>query len=194
MLSLAFLPINVANILSMGVCLCTALKLSKMQDQKSLTLCWRSLLGGETSAKCKSVRKPQPSLPETPVAITSASKYFQILPGPPEALQSALRLCKSILRGSWKHLQLWMCIQEATRSDSEDSQIFKRVRPPSRSVGDFESSSAGHCVPYSQRSGSYGSISRRHAVHHICLCYSHKIPCLILWPALFKYLYIYSYV
>ena len=30
----------------MGVCLWTALELSKMQDQKSLTLRWRSFLGG----------------------------------------------------------------------------------------------------------------------------------------------------
>ena len=30
----------------MGVLLCTALELSKMQDQKLFTLCWRSVLGG----------------------------------------------------------------------------------------------------------------------------------------------------
>jgi len=29
----------------------------------------------------------------------------------------SLRLCKSILRCSWKHLQLWRCIQDATRFD-----------------------------------------------------------------------------
>jgi len=28
-----------------------------------------------------------------------------------------LRLCKSILRCSWKHLQLWRCIQDAMRFD-----------------------------------------------------------------------------
>ena len=30
----------------MGVCHCTALEISKMQDQKLFTLCWSSLLGG----------------------------------------------------------------------------------------------------------------------------------------------------
>ena len=67
-------------------------------------------------AKCKSVRKSYAILPDTPVALTSASKCFQMLPAPPGALQSALRLCKSILRCSWKHLQLWRCIQDATTS------------------------------------------------------------------------------
>jgi len=71
-----------------------------------------------TSTKCKSVRKPHTNLPDTPVAFTSASKYCQMLPGPPGALQSALRLCKSILRCSWKHLQVWRYIQDATRFDN----------------------------------------------------------------------------
>jgi len=101
-----------------------------------------------TSAKWKSVWKPYANLTDTPVAYTSACKYFQMLPGPPGALQSALRLCKSILRCSWKHLQLWSCIQETTRFD---------------------------------------------LVYHIWLCYSHKIHYLIIWPALFKYLYVYTY-
>jgi len=52
------------------------------------------------SAKCKSVWKPQANLPGTPADLTSASKEFQMLSGPPEAKQSALRLCKRILRGS----------------------------------------------------------------------------------------------
>jgi len=46
MLSLAFLPIKAGNIVIMGVCHHTALESLKMQDQKSLTLCWRSFLGG----------------------------------------------------------------------------------------------------------------------------------------------------
>jgi len=71
----------------------------------------------ESSAKCQSVPKPHTNLPDTPVALTSASKYFQMLPGPPRAFQSALRLCKSILRCSRKHVQLWMCIEDATRFD-----------------------------------------------------------------------------
>jgi len=66
-------------------------------------------------AKCKSVWKPNANLPDTLVALTSASKYFQILPAPPGTLQSALRLCKTILRCSWKHLQLWRSIQDAMR-------------------------------------------------------------------------------
>jgi len=67
-----------------------------------------------SSAKCISVQKPHTNLPDTPVALTSASKYFQMLPGPPGALQCALRLCNSILRCTWKHQQLWRCIQDAT--------------------------------------------------------------------------------
>jgi len=71
--------------------------------------------GAYTSGRCNSVWKPHANLPDTPVALTSASQYFQMLPAPPGALQCALGLCKSILRCSWKHLQLWRCIQDATR-------------------------------------------------------------------------------
>ena len=46
MLSLAFLPLMAANIMIMEVCLCTALDLSKMQDQRSLTLCLLSFIRG----------------------------------------------------------------------------------------------------------------------------------------------------
>jgi hypothetical protein len=53
-----------------------------------------------TSAKCKSVQKPYTTLPDPLVAVTSASKYFQMLPAPPGALQCARRLCKSILKCS----------------------------------------------------------------------------------------------
>jgi len=44
------------------------------------------------------------------------------------------------------------------------------------------------------RSGSHtqGSISTRLFVYHIRLCYSHKIRYLIIWHALFRYLYIYT--
>ena len=62
------------------------------------------LNGGDASAKCNSVRKTYTHLPDTPVALTSASEYFQMLPAPPGALQSSPRLCKSILTGFWKHL------------------------------------------------------------------------------------------
>jgi len=46
MLSLAFLPIKAARVVIMGVCQLTVLELTKMQDQKLLTLCWHSFLGG----------------------------------------------------------------------------------------------------------------------------------------------------
>jgi hypothetical protein len=52
------------------------------------------------SAKCNSVQQPYANLSDTPVALASASKYFQMLPAPPGALQNALRLCKSIRRCS----------------------------------------------------------------------------------------------
>jgi hypothetical protein len=41
----------------------------------------------ETSAKCKSVEKVHTYLPDTLVALTSTSKYFQMLPDPPGAVQ-----------------------------------------------------------------------------------------------------------
>ena len=68
-----------------------------------------------SSAKCKPVWKTHTTLPDNPVALTSASKYFQVLPGPPAAVQCALKLCKRILKCSWKRLQLRRCIQDATR-------------------------------------------------------------------------------
>jgi len=67
----------------------------------------------KTSAKCNSVQNPHAILADTPGDLTSASKYFQTLPDPPGAEQSALRLCKSILRCSWKYRQLWSWIQNA---------------------------------------------------------------------------------
>jgi hypothetical protein len=67
------------------------------------------------SAICNSVWKRYAYLPDTSVALSTASKYFQILPAPHGGLQSALRLCKSILTCSWKHLEWWTCIQDAAR-------------------------------------------------------------------------------
>jgi len=46
-----------------------------------------------TSARCKLVQKPHPNLPDTPVALTSDSKYFQMLPGP-------LELCNVLLESA----------------------------------------------------------------------------------------------
>jgi hypothetical protein len=68
-----------------------------------------------SSAKCNLVQKWYAYLPDTPVALTTAFKYFQMLPAPPGGLQSALRLCKSILTCSWMHLESWRCIQDAMR-------------------------------------------------------------------------------
>ena len=44
------------------------------------------------TAKCNSVCKQYATLLDSPVALTSASKYFQILPAHPGALHNALRL------------------------------------------------------------------------------------------------------
>jgi hypothetical protein len=62
-------------------------------------------LSVRTSAKCNSVWKQHGNLPDTPVDLTGVPKLLQMLPGPPGAKQSALRLWKSILRWSWKHVQ-----------------------------------------------------------------------------------------
>jgi len=123
---------------------------------------------------------PRPeSIPRIALHITLRSQCLWFFP----------RLCKSILRCSWKHLQLWICIQDTTRFAYWDSQVLERLRKPRRSVGDFESSSAGDLVAYSPHSSSDGSISRRHVIYHIHPCYSDKIRYLIIWHASFKYLY-----
>jgi len=70
-------------------------------------------LGYSTSAKCTSVWKPHRYLPDTPVNVISTSRSLHVLPGLPGAKLSAFRLCKSILRCSWKLPQLWRCIQDA---------------------------------------------------------------------------------
>jgi hypothetical protein len=64
-------------------------------------------------SKCNSVQKPHSILPTTPEDLSSASKYFQMLPDPPGAKQSALRLGNSILRCFLMHLKLWRWIQDA---------------------------------------------------------------------------------
>jgi len=67
-----------------------------------------------------------------------------------------------------------------------------------RSAGDFESSwdlctsSVGDLVPYSHTCGSEGSITTRHFINHIGLCYSHKVRYIIIWHVLSKSLYIYT--
>jgi len=67
------------------------------------------------SAECYFAQKPHANLPDTPVAFTGASEYFQMLSGLPGGCQCALGLCKRIHRYFWMHLQLWRCIQDATR-------------------------------------------------------------------------------
>jgi hypothetical protein len=62
-----------------------------MGDAAKISPCFPS-----TSATFQSVQKPHVHLPDTPVVLTSTSKYFQILPDPPGALPGALRLCRSI--------------------------------------------------------------------------------------------------
>jgi hypothetical protein len=52
-----------------------------------------------TSANCYLVQKPYTNLEVTAVNLTSASKYFEMLPGLCGAKQSALRLCKDIPTG-----------------------------------------------------------------------------------------------
>jgi hypothetical protein len=48
-------------------------------------------------------------------------------------------------------------------------------------------------VPYFHSSGSYGSITTRHFIDHIGLCYSHKICYIIIWHVSTKSLYIYTF-
>jgi len=54
----------------------------------------------KSSEKCKLVRKPYANLSDTLVKLSSVPKYLQIFPGPPGAQQSALKLCKSIIKCS----------------------------------------------------------------------------------------------
>jgi hypothetical protein len=60
---------------------------------------------------------PYAGHPDTPVDLTGASNYLEVLPGFAEAKQSAIRLCKSTVRCFWKHMQLWKCIEDALRLD-----------------------------------------------------------------------------
>jgi len=69
------------------------------------------------SAKCKLVLKSHTNLAETLLFLIIAPEYCHMLPGPPGAMQRALRLYKSILRCSWKHLQLWRSTQDAMSFD-----------------------------------------------------------------------------
>jgi len=72
-------------------------------------------LNEDPSAQCNSIRKPHPNFAATPVALTSISKYFDLLWGPPGAFQCALGLCESIPRCFWKHQPLCRGILDTTR-------------------------------------------------------------------------------
>ena len=86
------------------------------------------------------VQKPHTNLPDTLVDFTSAPKCFQMFPDPHGANQSALKLCKRILKCSWKHLQLWRCVQDAIRFDWYNNEVLQLLRPLPRCAGDFERS------------------------------------------------------
>jgi hypothetical protein len=81
----------------------------RRQTRMRMTRTWTTRT---KSAKCNSVWKPHSILPDTWGDLSSASEYFQMLPDAPGAKQSAFRLCKSILRCFWKHMQLWRSIQD----------------------------------------------------------------------------------
>ena len=129
-------------------------------------------------AKCNSVWKSDAILPDTLGDLTSASEYFQMLPDPPGAKESTLRLCKSILRCSVNHLQLWRCIPDApsrmvkfwiswnlcadlreTLGEAENTaQLCEILREGPRPL----CSSAWDLMPYSHSSVSY--ITTRHLI------------------------------
>jgi len=159
------------------------------------------------SAKFNSVRKLHAILPDTPGDLTSASKHFQTLPDPPGDKQSALRLCKSIHRCSWEHLQLWRCIQDAPsrivkyrsswdlcadlRETSREAETAVQLCGILRERPRPLHSSAGDLMPYSHCSGSY--ITTRHFV----LSYSsllqsqdllHYNMACIIWVSLYIYI------
>jgi len=138
-------------------------------------LCWTK---NAASAECNSVWKPHAILSDTPGDLTIASKSFQTLPDPPGAKQSALRLCKSILRCSWKHLQLWRCIQDAPSRIvkfwsswdlcTDVQETSREAETATQLCGILQArlaplcSCAGDLMPYSHRIGSY--ITTRHFV------------------------------
>jgi len=163
----------------------------------------RPHIGVITSAgKCELVLKPHANPLDTQVNLNSAPKYFLILPGPLGDLQSALGHCRSILRYSWKSLQLWRCMQNATIFGLEDVQLFKRLKPPCRYAIDFQSSwdvcvalrETIYLVLYSDSSSSWGSITTCHVVNDIRLCYSHRICYSIVWHVLSFNISLYIYI
>jgi len=120
-----------------------------------------------------------------------------MLPAPPGALQSALRLCKSILTCSWKHLHWWRFIQDATTFDYYDSRILKLLRQLCRSAGDFESSTSAQALQQTRcriLTAVCLTVSSPQGLSSIKLvCYSHKISYIIIWHVLSMSLDIYTY-
>ena len=75
---------------------CLRLKTGRCWNAFEMPKCYLDLQ--TTPAKYKSVRKQHAIVTDTPGDLTSASKHFLMLPDPPGVKQSALRLCKIILR------------------------------------------------------------------------------------------------
>jgi len=98
---------------------------------------WRHL-GLLWSAKCIPFQKPHANLPDTWANLSGISKFFLMLPDSTRAKHSTSIPCKSILSCYWNHLQLWLCIQNATGFDFQNNVILEHLRPQHRSVGDFK--------------------------------------------------------
>jgi len=126
----------------------------------------------QTSAKCQSVWKPNPNLPHSPIALTSASKYSQMLQCSPGELQCPLILARAFSglpdsTGSrwsafmmlWdltiriiKHCSSWyLCsgLQETSDGAQTTAQLCRSLQEQARMrhscAGVFESSH-DHCA------------------------------------------------
>jgi hypothetical protein len=77
--------------------------------------CYISL---DSLPKCKFVWKQYRNLPHTPVALTRASKYYQMLQDHPAAWQSAFKLCKS----SW---DLCARLRRSSRAAKTSTQALR---------------------------------------------------------------------
>jgi hypothetical protein len=114
-----------------------------------------------------------------------------MLPRPPGAMQSALRLWKSILQCGWKHPQLWRCIQDALRLDLEDSQILEQRRLREKRATLVQLCARLSAV-FSQR-WLLGFHNHNVFVYQIHLCLSYKIH-YIFWHVLPIKVSLYIYI
>jgi hypothetical protein len=78
---------------------------------------------------------------------------------------------------------LWQTSKEDESASQHCRMFLEQPQLRGTRVGDF--------VPYSHSCESY--ITTRHFVYHICLCYSLKICYSIIWHALLRSLYRYTY-